>query len=117
MSEQTLRDLLSRLHTAILQERDSAKALDLERMQVATQEKEQLLNAIGPVKNINTQDRVFIEQIQHENRRNAYLFLSTLNWIRESMQFFGKQVAPVAYSHAGYAVKAQGGGRLLSGKV
>lgn len=108
---------LVRLHDIILQERECAKALDMEAMMTATREKEALLKTLGTMGDLAPEERAFAETIQAENRRNAYLFWSTLNWIKETMEFFGKQTAPAAYTANGYVMHKNSGGRLLSGKV
>ena len=117
MPEQSSHQQLVRLHEIILKERECAKALAMDEMMAVTREKEELLRTMNPLKNLNPEDRSFAEKIQAENRRNAYLFWSTLNWIRDTMEFFGRQTVPAAYTAGGYITKNSGGGRLLSGKV
>lgn len=117
MPEQSSHEQLVRLHEIILKERECAKALAMDEMMAVTKEKEELIRTMPPLKNLNHTDRSFAEKIQAENRRNAYLFWSTLNWIRETMEFFGRQTVPAGYTAGGYITKNSGGGRLLSGKV
>lgn len=117
MAHQSTHEKLVQLHEIILKERECAKALDMNEMAVVNQRKEELLKSMGRMNDLEPEDRLFAEKIQTENRRNAYLFWSTLNWIRETMTFFGKQTAPVAYTPYGYAQTRNGGGKLLSGRV
>ena len=55
--------------------------------------------------------------MQRENRRNAYLFRATLNWIQETMEFFGRKTVPATYNPRGVAQNAAMHGRLLSGRI
>ncbi|OGQ93949.1 MAG: hypothetical protein A2521_04240 [Deltaproteobacteria bacterium RIFOXYD12_FULL_57_12] len=108
---------LTQLHSIILKERECARALDIGELQTVMQEKEELLRAMGPLRNLPARDLSLAREIQAENRRNAYLFWSALNWIRETMEFFGRQITPAVYSQTGGVVKTHAGGRLLSGKI
>ncbi len=117
MAEQSRHDLLVRLQAVLLRERECAKALAVEEMMAATKEKEELILALGTVEELSPRDRDLAETIRRENRRNAYLFWAALNWIRESMLFFGKQTAPAVYGAGGDVVSSRVGGRILSGKV
>jgi hypothetical protein len=86
-------------------------------MVAAMNEKEQLIQVLVHVKDIDESDKPLAAQIRHENRRNAYLFKSALGWIRETMVFFGRRTVTSTYSSSAYEVAAQVNGRLLSGKV
>lgn len=117
MNARTTHDYLIRLRDVILQEREFAKTLDIERMTAAMQEKEELIQVLVHVQKIEDVDKPLAAQIRHENRRNAYLFKSTLGWIREIMEFFGKRTVTSTYSASAYTVSSQVNGRLLSGKI
>lgn len=119
MSHGILHAQLNKLLALIRQEREYAKNLDMDQMRAITEEKANLLKSIGPLDAVDANDQYLATQIQEENRRNAFLFWSALNWIRESMEFFGRQVAPPVYSPVGaYATSPNtNSGRLLSGKV
>lgn len=112
-----LHDQLQALYEVILEEREYAKALKLELLQEATQRKQQLLLELDLAQTLGVEDRALADTIRFENRRNAYLLWSALNWIRESMEFFGRKSTPSAYSPAGTLVAKGQGGRLLSGRV
>jgi flagellar biosynthesis/type III secretory pathway chaperone len=117
METATTRDYLLRLREVILQERACAKALDMEGMAAAVQTKQEILEVLAHIKSIAEEDRALAAEIRAENRRNAFLFKSTLGWIRETMEFFGRRTAPTTYSAAAGTVTSQIHGRLLSGKI
>ena len=117
MVDQTAHEKLCRLHALLLKEREYAKTLSIDEMQAVSKEKEGLLREINSIKKLHPQDYSFAETIRKENRRNAYLFWSTLNWIRDSMEFFSQQISANAYTPNGNTVNSSQGGKLLSGKV
>lgn len=119
MNDQDLKNQLEHLLALILRERECAKALRIEELTAVTQEKESLLNALGNLRGSGPEVRQLAERIRSENRRNAYLLWSALSWVRETMQFFGKQITPSGYGSAGTMVQTYSstGGRLLSGRV
>jgi len=79
--------------------------------------KEELVKVLAHVEMIDEQDRPIAGQIKEENRRNAFLFKSTLGWIRQTMEFFGQRTVTSTYSSSAYSVASQVNGRLLSGKI
>lgn len=117
MAGPTTRDKLLRLRDLILEERDYARNLQTERLLEAMAEKEELLNHLSVVKDIDPEDRPLAAEIRRENRRNAFLYKSALGWIRETMEFFGKKTVTSTYAADAGTVPAQVNGRLLSGKV
>ena len=117
MTERTTHDYLIRLREVIVEEREHAKRLDITAMTSATGEKERLLLILEHVQRIDEADRELVEEIRHENRRNAYLFKSALGWIRQTMEFFGKRTVTSTYTSSGDTVAAQVNGRLLSGRI
>lgn len=117
MNAGTTHEYLVRLRDVILQERECAKKLDMDGMAAVMNEKEQLLQVLAHVHDIDETDKPLAAQIRHENRRNAYLFKSALGWIRETMEFFGRRTVTSTYSPSAGAVAAQVNGRLISGKV
>jgi hypothetical protein len=117
MNARTTHEKLIRLRDVIIKERNCAKKLDMDGLEAAMQEKEQLINMLAHVKKIDEADERIAAEIRHENRRNAYLFKSTLGWIRQTMEFFGKRTVTSTYSSAGSEIASQVNGRLLSGKV
>ncbi len=117
MKARTTRDYLLALKEAIIKERQQAINLDLDGMYSAMQEKEELIHVLAHVKDIDEADKPLAEQIRYENRRNAFLFKSTLGWIRETMEFFGKKTSTSTYSASAGSVNAEVNGRLLSGRI
>ncbi len=107
---ETLLDLLQ-------QEREMAQKLDMSGLQTVVAAKEELLAELQP----QPEDVVGLEdlltQVDQENRRNAFLLWTGLNWVRDLMGFFGKAAMPQVYSGEGYSRTLEQGGRLLSGKV
>lgn len=117
MTASTTHQYLVRLRDVILEEREFTKALDMESLAVAMQEKEELIQVLAHVNLLNEEDKEIAATIRHENRRNAYLFKATLGWIRETMQFFGKRTVSSSYSADAGMINSKINGRLLSGQV
>jgi hypothetical protein len=117
MEARTTHDYLVRLRDLIFEERECAKALDMQGMIKAMNNKEELVKMLAHVRAIDEQDKPIARQIREENRRNAFLFKSTLGWIRQTMEFFGQKTVSSTYSASAYTVASQVNGRLLSGKV
>ena len=109
---------LQKLHDLILRERECAKSLAVDELIAVTEEKEALLQRLQPIAGAGPEVRDLAEKIQRENRRNAYLFWSTLKFIRESLNFFNRQVSPATgYGIAGGLVHGGNSGMLLTGRV
>ena len=117
METRTTHEYLVRLRDLIYQERECAKALDIKGMIVAMNTKEEIVKVLAHVKVIDDQDKPIVKQIREENRRNAFLFKSTLGWIRQTMEFFGQKTVTSTYSASAYTVASQVNGRLLSGRI
>lgn len=117
MEPRTTHEYLVRLRDLILLERERAKELDMAGMIKAMQAKEEIVGVLAHIKVIDPEDRALAAQIRAENRRNAFLFKSALDWIRETMEFFGHKSVTSTYSAYGNTVASQVNGRLLSGRV
>ncbi len=117
MTAKTTHDYLVRLRDVILEEREYAKALDMDSLGKAMQEKEELIQVLAHVQQLDVEDREIADAIRNENRRNAYLYKATLGWIRETMEFFGKRTVVSSYSADAGMINSKINGRLLSGKV
>ncbi len=117
MATKTTRDHLLALLDAIRQERQAAIALNISAMHTATQKKEEILQFLAHLTEIDEADRPIARQVSHENKRNAFLFKSTLGWIRETMEFLGKRTSLSTYSANAQTVRSGAQGRLLSGKI
>lgn len=114
---ENIHDLLLRLRNVILTERRHAKDLDLPAMQQDRMEKEVLLNALATIDHLPPEEEAIAREIDRENRRNAYLFKATLNWIQETMTFFGHKTIPTTYGQTGSTMSKTVQGRLLSGHI
>lgn len=117
MAARTTRDYMIALRDVIIRERNLAIQLNLNGMYDAMKEKEDLIHVLAHVKKIDQADQPLAEQIRNENRRNAYLFKTTLGWIRETMEFFGKKTTTSTYSAGAGTVRSEVNGRLLSGRI
>ena len=117
METTELRGKLERLHSLILREREAAKTLDMTALNTVIQEKEELTQVLGAFEECDEDLFELVEEIRDENRRNAYLFWSGLSLVRESMEFFEKQVPPPGYGAHGSLAQARHGGKLLSGRI
>lgn len=117
MTRETVHDLLQQLHDLIVLEREHAKELDIIAMARDMEQKEALLQVLSKVEDLHPDDRPLAREIQRENIRNAYLFKATLNWIQDTMEFFGRKSVPATYGKYGTTVNNTINGRLLSGRV
>ncbi len=108
---------LLRLHELILQERECAKNLNIKGMLATVREKEDLIQALSNVSLIDESSKPLARKIKNDNRRNAFLFKSTLGWIRETMEFLGQKTVVTTYSAAASTVPSTVNGRLLSGRI
>lgn len=117
MEKDTVHEYLVRLLDVILEERACATALDMQGMISAMEAKEELVKVLDHVKAIDAGDQPLAAQIRQENRRNAFLFRSTLGWIRQTMEFFGKNSVTSTYSSNAGEISSQVNGRLLSGRI
>jgi flagellar biosynthesis/type III secretory pathway chaperone len=117
MDRETVCNLLTQLRETIREEREHAKALDIAAMMVDIKRKEALIRALNAVQQLHPEEQQIAREIRKENRRNAYLFRATLNWIQDTMEFFGRKTVPVTYSHRGYSQNNLINGRLLSGRI
>lgn len=117
MERAEVRALLIQLRDTIRDEREHAKALDLEAMMADVRKKETLISALNTIGQLHPDDRQYAQEIKEENRRNAYLFRATLNWIQDTMEFFGRKTVPVTYGQRGTSHNSAINGRLLSGRI
>jgi hypothetical protein len=113
----TTSEKLQKIKKLLIQERQYAKSLAVEKMLAVAKEKQEIIRTLDLPAKMNSEDRALAEAIQADNRHNAYLFWSALTWIRESMEFLGKQVTVSSYNAGGYTTNGVNNGGLLSGKV
>ncbi|NTV14068.1 MAG: flagellar protein FlgN [Desulfobulbaceae bacterium] len=118
MNSTSLRVRLLKLHALLLRERECCKAVDLPGLQEVLSEKELLLLELEPLEPASGSElRELAAQIKNENRRNAYLLWATLRFIRESMEFFGRQAGQPSYGAGGRMIQNGGSGLVLSGRI
>ncbi len=117
MTRDQIRLQLEQLLVLLQQERECAQALDMPGLQKVVEEKANLLGELQ----FSQEDVVGLEdllrQIDSENRRNAFLLWTGLNWVRDLMGFFGNAAMPQVYGGQGYSKTLNEGGRLLSGRI
>ena len=117
MVAQTTKERLHKLHALLLQEREWAKALAVDKMIAVSKEKQDLMQTLGSMKTMDPEDLSLAATIQAENKKNAFIFWSALTWIRESMDYLGKQASARIYNAGGDTINGAINGGLLSGKV
>lgn len=117
MGRMETREQLQQLLALLQQERRLAKDLDMAGLEKVVAAKQQLLTGLQVVPEDVDEVRDLLKQIDYENRRNAFLLWTGLNWVRELMGFFGNAAMPQIYGQRGASRTLTQGGRLLSGKV
>lgn len=117
MAVNTTHDYLVRLLDVILEEREYARKLDMTGLFQAMQTKEEIVQVLAHIRELDPAERSIAARIRKENRRNAFLFRSALGWIRQTMEFFGQRTVTTTYSAKAHSVAAQVNGRLLSGRI
>ncbi len=112
---------LEQLRDVILEERQAARALQVEEMLALTQQKEQLLQELLPlvdaIEALTPEEQEMAETVHSENLRNAYFFWSALKWVRESVNFISEQMVPESYGGSGSMIRGSAAGALLSGRI
>jgi len=117
MARAEIKIKLETLLELLQQERKMATAIDMPGLQEIVAAKEELLSELQPQPEEVVGLEDLLKQIDHENRRNAFLLWTGLNFVRDMMGFFGKAAMPQVYGGAGQSRTLTEGGRLLSGKV
>ena len=117
MARAEIKIKLETLLELLQQERKMATAIDMSGLQEIVAAKEELLSELQPQPEEVVGLEDLLKQIDHENRRNAFLLWTGLNFVRDMMGFFGKAAMPQVYGGAGQSRTLTEGGRLLSGKV
>lgn len=111
--EQKMEDLLQ----LILRERDCARNLDMAGLNQVATAKDALVRELATLDGSGLVSSELAERVREENRRNAYLFWAGLGLVRDTMDFFGRQVPPPAYGAFGGMVQGRNGTSLLSGRI
>ncbi len=108
---------LEDLRQILVEERVCIRELKMERLTELLEKKQELLPLLEEQTDAPSHLMEIARDVRFENRRNAYLLKSSLNWIRALMEMFGRTQQPSAYGRYGNQVVLQAGGGLLSGKV
>lgn len=117
MDRAAVRERLEQLLDLLRQEREAAQKLDMTGLEAVVAAKQNLLAGLSLQPEDVTGMEDLLQQIDGENRRNAFLLWTGLNWVRNLMGFFGQSAMPQVYGGNGYSRTLTQGGRLLSGKV
>lgn len=117
MTNTDLKAKLERFLELLLEEREAAKALDMAGLQQIVAAKEMMLEGLKPRPEDVVGMEDLLRRIDEENRRNAFLLWTGLNWVRDLMGFFGKAAMPQVYGGRGQSQTLTQGGRLLSGRI
>ncbi len=117
MTNPELKDKFEQLHQLLLAERERIRALDIEGLQQVVVRKQALLAGLKHLPHETAGLEALIKQIDHENRRNAYLLWTSLSWVRETMRFFGQSTAAQAYGGSGQSIRSRQEGQLMKGRV
>ncbi|MDD2558053.1 MAG: hypothetical protein RBR43_03930 [Desulfuromonadaceae bacterium] len=115
-----LSDQLSELYALVVRERECARELRIDELEEVVRDKAALMQQLQGFDDdvsLTEEQKELANKIRFENRCNAYLLWSALNWIRESMAFFGRKSAPDTYNPSGTTVNGASGGHLLSGRI
>ncbi len=117
MTGSALKSRLEELLALLIEERKLALELDMDGLQQVVAAKEALLGGLNPQPEEVAGLEELLRQIDQENRRNAFLLWTGLNWVRDLMGFMGKAAMPQVYGGGGQSRALTEGGRLLTGKV
>lgn len=119
MTGSELNTHLLRLREILQRERKCAKSMNLAEFEALTAEKSELLQLLSGSmpEDLDEPTRLLAREVAAENRRNAYLYWGTLQYIRKTMELFGRKSAPQRYGASGTVYARSGSGRLLSGRV
>lgn len=108
---------LDELRRVLVEERACIRDLKMDRLTELLAEKKNLMSVLEKQSGTPPHLMEAARTVRSENRRNAYLLKSSLNWIRDLMEMFGRSQEPSAYGRNGDQVVLRTGGGLLSGKV
>ena len=117
MTVEQVQDQLNSLLELLKEERKAAFELNMHELDRVVECKRNLLHSFNPAPEDVKGLEGLVKQIDHENRRNAFLIWSGLTFVRETMKFFGQSNVPEVYGGGGKAQRLNRGGRLLSGRV
>jgi hypothetical protein len=117
MTAIAIRTQLEELLDLLGRERECAVAIDMVGLQQLVEQKATLIAEIDLRRDDSVECRDLLLQIDHENRRNAFLHRSGLNWFRGMLDAFAKATTSQVYTRGGASQQRGQGGCLLSGKI
>lgn len=113
-----LRHKLNQLEQLIQRERESARNLKVSELQTIQDEKGLLLAELKTLSGPCTEElKEVATRLQKENRRNAQLLWTMLNFLRQSMCNCSKQLMPMLYGRRGNSIQSAAIGMLHQGKI
>lgn len=102
----------------LVQERETAKSLDIAGMEAATWAMQELLSVLeADTSSLSADETRLVGSIQREVKRNAHFFQQALAWVEESAQVVRGNTDPPGYSPQGDLSRIPREGRLLSGRI
>ncbi len=117
MNSPSTHDHLTHLLEVILEERRCAVEFDSDGLLKAMETKENLIIILEGLQQISEEDHQLAARIRRENRHNACLLKSALDWIRDTMTFLGQKSVPCTYGAGANTINTNPSGRLLSGQI
>ena len=115
---QELAQKLKKLGDLILQERRFVCTMQIDGLKQLQEEKGLLVKAIQALDGqCSVEQKQVAGRLREENRRNAQLLYTCLNYLRQAMHNCTKQLTPTKYGRRGNSLKFTPSGLLLTGRV
>ncbi|SDZ79991.1 hypothetical protein SAMN05660420_00372 [Desulfuromusa kysingii] len=116
--EQDLTQNLMQLEKLIMQERCFACTMKIAGLQQIQQEKKQLIDEIRALDGqCSVEQKQVAGRLRDENRRNAQLLYTCLNYLRQAMHNCTRQLTPTSYGCFGNSLQSTPSGLLLTGRI
>lgn len=113
-----LQQKLKRLEELILEERDCARNLEVDRLKQLQEEKGDLVKQLhGEKSGCPDELKDQIRRVQRENIRNARLLHTCLGNLRQMMRHCTRQLVPGGYGQQGNSIQTAPSGLLLNGRI
>lgn len=115
---QELQDKLTRLEALIQRERRCACTLQVTELKQLQEEKGLLVKELRELDQACSGElQQFASRLREENRRNAKLLHTCLNYLRQAMRNCTRQLTPVTYGRRGNCLQSAPSGLLLTGRI
>jgi flagellar biosynthesis/type III secretory pathway chaperone len=116
--EQNLAQKLKQLEDLILQERRFACTMQIDGLKQLQEEKGLLVKEIRALDGqCSSEQKQIAGRLREENRRNAQLLFTCLNYLRQAMHNCTKQLTPTSYGRRGNSLQSTPSGLLLTGRM